>query len=85
MAGSTLMNLRNTSRYYYLDYVQKYIEQEPEPRILEIGCGEGALLGYNEATRKFTAQDTNLYVSMNRFGGGVAYKSKKALARSERA
>lgn len=45
--------------------------------------GEGALPGYNEATRKFAAQDTNLYVSMNRFGGGVAYKSAKAFARAE--
>ncbi len=36
--------LANTSRNYYLDYVQKYIELKPETRILEIGCGEGGNL-----------------------------------------
>ena len=45
--------------------------------------GEGALPGYDEATRKFAAQDTNLYVEMNRFGGGAAYKTQKAFARAE--
>jgi len=36
--------LAQTSRNYYLEYVQKFTKLSPETRILEMGCGEGGNL-----------------------------------------
>ena len=36
--------LANTSRNFYIDYVQDFIKITPETRVLEVGCGEGGNL-----------------------------------------
>lgn len=35
--------LAKTSKDFYLDYLRPYITLTPQTRVLEIGCGEGAI------------------------------------------
>lgn len=45
--------------------------------------GEGNLPEYVDSLHKYVAQTTDFYVPLQRYGGGVAYKAKKAFARAE--
>ena len=50
--------LANTSRHFYINYIQRFIPLTPDTRVLEIGCGEGGnLLPFAEQSCQVTGID----------------------------